>query len=444
MSTAAVVLSDLHLGAPDSLLAPKGMDATAYQAYLDRLLFNPLRAQSPGGAKFLVVNGDVHDFALQPYADAFASGAAFFKAVAASGLLAQMIYLPGNHDRNVWTLLQHENNVISPLTKGSLPTEYPHVQAGVLDAKTGTLQLPGVSLPYGDFFLKGLFQVGASAGAPLPSIPINVVYPNLYVTGGSESARPLLITHGHFFFFPWVVLTEVFPKNLGIDKGYSLVDLDTINAPITELAWTSLGQAGKLTAAARRVYGGVESGNTGPVNSVLDEMGEYLDEKKWNYHWYDPREIASDAGIKGLKWVLEKFIEDAVSGARDHRGDTSCLDDGETQDRIRNYLALSRSQFSDLQPGNALTHPIRGHLCPYPCADSPRPQRQPEGWVARNRLRGSFLQHRRLADERDQAPGGRPHDQRYGRGRLRAPGHLTHLEGRARHGGGTGGAECEV
>ncbi len=354
MTTSAVVLSDLHLGAPDSLLAPKAMDASAYQATLDRLLFAPLRAQIPGGAKFLVVNGDVHDFALQTYGDAFAAGAAFFKAVVASGLFKEIVYIPGNHDHDVWSLLEEENNVTSQLSKGALPTEFSRVQAGVLDARAGSLHLPGVTPPYGDFFLKGLFQIGAATRTPQPSLPINVVYPNLYVTGGSEAARPLLVTHGHFFFFPWVILTEMFPRNLGIDKGYSLADLETINAPITELAWTALGQAGKLTAAARRVYAGIEANNTGPVDSVLDEMGEYLDEKKWNYHSWDPREWASDAAIKGLKWILEKFIEDAVTGSSDHRGNASCLDEAETQERIRNYLALSRSQFSDLQPGNAL------------------------------------------------------------------------------------------
>ena len=38
MTTSAVVLSDLHLGAPDSLLAPKAMDASVYQATLDYFL----------------------------------------------------------------------------------------------------------------------------------------------------------------------------------------------------------------------------------------------------------------------------------------------------------------------------------------------------------------------------------------------------------------------
>jgi hypothetical protein len=45
---------------------------------------------------------------------------------------------------------------------------------------------------------------------------------------------------------------------------------------------------------------------------------------------------------------------EAVRSSGNHRGDVSCLDDKDTQGRIRSYLALTRSQFSDLQPGNAL------------------------------------------------------------------------------------------
>jgi hypothetical protein len=357
MPTSVVVLSDLHLGAPDSLLRPKQVDpatgladATAYTNQLDSLLLGPIRRQI-GKAKYLVLNGDVLDFALQSFADVFAAGSAFFKAVAASGIFQEIVYVAGNHDHKVWDFVEHEDNVIKPLTKGKLPAAYSHIQAGVLNAATGSLELPGVAKPYGDFFLKGLFQLG-SAG---PSLPINVVYPNLFITGAPKAAQPLVVTHGHFFFLPWIVLTEVFPKNLGISGGYSLTDLEMVNAPITELAWCALGQAGKLTEAANRVYGGIDSGNPKPLDRVLDELAEYLENRVFtDKGWLGLKEKATEAIIYGFKEVVKSLVDRAVTASGNHRGSASCLDDRDTQARIRTYLALTRSQFSDLQPGNAL------------------------------------------------------------------------------------------
>lgn len=263
MPTTVVVLSDLHLGAPDSVLKPNKIDPVTrlpdpdeYARQIDPLLFAPLRQQLKGKTKYLVVAGDFLDFALQSHADACATGAAFFKALAGSGLFEEIVCIPGNHDHDIWNLLEQEINVINPLTKGKLPVDYPHVQLGVLNASTGHLELPGVNKPYGDFFLKGLFQVG-SPGGGAPSLPINVVYPNLFITGGPDPMRPIVVTHGHFFFLPWIVLTEVFPTTLGLNDGCSLMDLEVINNPLTALAWTALGQAGKLAVAASQIYSGV-------------------------------------------------------------------------------------------------------------------------------------------------------------------------------------------
>jgi len=215
MNVVSVVLSDTHLGSAHSVLDP---DAAArsgqtYPDHLESVLFAPLKRALPNGkAKFLVLNGDTIDFSLQTFQQALLRAAGFMQKIVASQIFEEIIYIPGNHDHNVWQLLQHEVTVTRRVAAGLPPKPYPYVQAGLLDLTQSTLSLPNVGSPYGDVFLKGLFHLGAPAGPDADELPIAVVYPNLFMFTQGSPDRPILATHGHLFCLPWILLTEVFTR----------------------------------------------------------------------------------------------------------------------------------------------------------------------------------------------------------------------------------------
>jgi hypothetical protein len=353
VSVVAVVVSDLHLGDERSALCPAAAAAAGktYTDYLDDCFFGPLRDALPGGhAKFLVLNGDTIDFSLQSFGDAIAKASVFMRALAAAKLFDELVFIPGNHDHNVWQLVQQEVMFTRRVAAGLEPKPFPYLQAGLLNLSSQSLTLPKVGGPYGDVFLKGLFQLGADS-SPAPDLPIAVVYPNLFVFPEAEKRRPIIVTHGHFFCLPWIILTEVFPRSLGIDRGLSLMELEQINSPLTELGWTSLGQAGRLTSVVRRLYDECSDGDTRALSGVIDELARFFDEKIFPYARYDPREWASDVAIKAAKALLHGAVTNALDGASSHRGSKLFLDKPENVALVDKYLGLTRSQYSDVVGG---------------------------------------------------------------------------------------------
>jgi hypothetical protein len=347
MPTVAVVLSDLHLGSDRSAAGPAALreSGVTYSEHLRRILFDPIRAVAGARVPFLVLNGDTLDFSLQDYQKVFYHASQFFDVLLKEQLFDNVVYISGNHDHNVWQLVQSEVSVVRPVAGGEAPKAYPYIQPGVVDLGAKTLSLSNVSEPLGDVFLKGLF---GSKGTENKAPPIAVVYPNLFLAfKGDADAQvaPILVTHGHFFCVPWILMTEVFPKTLEVDRSVSLRDLEQLNAPLTELVWTALGQAGALTKAAARIYDeGVERRATWAA-SVLDELAEYLDSVVFKYGWYDPREWGSDAIIGIIKNVLQNLILQGVASSAKHKGDEVFLDDPENVERIGRYLDLSFSQY---------------------------------------------------------------------------------------------------
>jgi hypothetical protein len=94
---------------------------------------------------------------------------------------------------------------------------------------------------YGGLFLDKL---------TIPNVVFNFGYPNLYLINEKET---VIVTHGQYFDFYWSFLgkwaLKIIKGDLDI-KDYSLLNLvETvgINLPTSQLACSSVGQAGPLT-----------------------------------------------------------------------------------------------------------------------------------------------------------------------------------------------------
>ncbi len=359
MATVAVILSDLHLGSDHSSAGPAAARQLGleYGVYLKKMLFDPIRAQGDPHVPFLVLNGDTLDFALQDYQQVFTQASQFFCALMKESLFETIVYIAGNHDHNVWQLVQHEVMVMRRVANGLPPKPYPYIQTGILDLGMQTLSLSDVGHPLGNVFLRGLFGPPESAKqAP----PIAVVYPNLFLVPQKEAGTqtaPILVTHGHFFCVPWLLMTEVFPKILEVYRSISLQELEQLNAPLTELGWAALGQAGSLTKVAAQIYSEGVDGKTTEADAALDELAGFLDHSMSRYHWYDPREWGTDAAINLCKCLLQKMILHGVNASTAHKGDQTFLDDPGNAARIGRFLGLSRSQFVDASGDKKATLP---------------------------------------------------------------------------------------
>lgn len=247
---------------------------------------------------YLVLLGDVFDISLATYERAIKATSTFLQSVVDAGLAKEVIYIPGNHDADLWHLLEYEVNVINRLRKRDgesnwqeiVPRDLKGAVPGVIDDRKGTTQvtvdgktqpwgrgelyLHGVSPGYGDTYLKYLVLQDAQDDAS-PALTINVAYPNLYVIDDKDEAgrypRTTLLTHGHYLKGYWSFVESTLAKlgsgdfsdpadpddrtvhNLPLKAG-DIRDVSQLNFPGTQLACTGMGQAGTLSALVRRLH----------------------------------------------------------------------------------------------------------------------------------------------------------------------------------------------
>jgi hypothetical protein len=231
-----------------------------------------------GRVDLLVLLGDIIDLSIASYEDAFRAARAFFRLVAGDGLAREVLYVPGNHDFEIWHTVEYQVNVIRQIEKGRSPRPFRRAVPAVLDERPAgarKLVLPDVAAhperpplgsDYGGLFLDHL--------APLVFL---FAYPNLYVVG--EDGECVLITHGHYFERYWTLLGDLALRfaadDLGLDDPDrpSLRDLVGMNLPFNHLGSAGIGQAQPLTRLARTLQLEVSRGSTDRLEKYLDRMG---------------------------------------------------------------------------------------------------------------------------------------------------------------------------
>ncbi|HVN75415.1 MAG TPA: metallophosphoesterase [Thermoanaerobaculaceae bacterium] len=384
----AVIISDIHIGDDEGIVrqqAAKGYSAAGtsglyvrddFQQFLEAI--GKVAAAVPGKKiSYLILNGDGWDVAIKNVDEVAELSQSLFAALPVDEYFGQILFLPGNHDHHLWTMLQTQTCVVRPLEKAAGSATgpasvaklvegqvqaFPHEQSGLLDLATGELKIPGVKPPYdGHVFLSGL--TGAKR------IPINVVYPNLYLVPASPT-QSILVTHGHFFEFAWRLLTEVLAQLLAREHVRTdLVNLEMLNSPLTEFFNFSLAQVGPVSTLVNRIYNQVRAGQKPPeLDIALDSLATYAD-RAIEFHgdnlWSDfvamLKEAGSDAAIKAVRSLVESLLMSAlrdakrgnlaVSGARH---DAHFLDRQETLDFIDLYLTMSRRKQPNLEFGTVV------------------------------------------------------------------------------------------
>ncbi|BDU74013.1 hypothetical protein [Mesoterricola silvestris] len=358
-----IIISDIHLGDPRGVVPDPPMAGCAtlngvsvrqgWVDWMDRV-DQQLAAQGEGARiPYLVLNGDFWDIAIRNVDEAAALSLDFFRAVEVEKRFSSILFLPGNHDHYLWSLVQIETSILRPLenlrqqgtgTQTSGVWKLPHSQCATLDfRKPGgpELSLWRVKPPY----VGNVFAGGLTGGR----IPVNVAYPNLHLLRPSGGA--CVVTHGHFFQQAWTLISDLLRSSLGphIPGGMDLYCLELLDAGLTDFINYSLGQVGPLSSVVQGIYDQVRMGKEPPeiakilsaLRKVLDDAVSFTDEPWWKA---GPLEWGSDRFIDFELLVARKLLESAIKRAGGGnvlpkgRNVTNFLKDPENCAKIADYL----------------------------------------------------------------------------------------------------------
>jgi len=243
-----------------------------------------------GQVDYLVLLGDIIDLSVAGYEDAYRDAKAFFTALQRDGLARELVYVPGNHDFDIWNVVEHQVSVINQLKQGELPRPFMRAVPGVIDARDPEprLRLPDVSAhpewhsarsDYGGLFLDHITlrpSEGDGRRGSGERLIFDFAYPNLYLV--TEDGESILFTHGHYFEAYWTLLGEWAVRLAADDLPHerpgelSVRELVGVNLPLHQLACSGIGQAQPLTSLARRLQLDLSAGRTDRVSRYLERL----------------------------------------------------------------------------------------------------------------------------------------------------------------------------
>ncbi len=340
------VISDVHLGDESTKMVKGGKTTSSYSK------LRKTAEKFTGGQPldFLVLAGDILDFSMAPFEDALKTARPFFEALAADGVAEQLIYIPGNHDKHVWDAVEWDVRVIRRLCSRppKEPEGFRRTQPGVLDltgASDPPLTLPDVDFVegtqrYGTLFLEGLFGGGAT-------LPINVVYPNLYV---KTDAGTILITHGHMLEPAWVLLSELLYGMPELRGKLGVHELEEYNVPVTSMICTGVGQGGEVSKLFCKIATEAKKGDSATLRRVIDTARPRVDsmiDLPWMLEFLD------NAALSALRRL-------AIHAAESYRGaryDKEFVDQHTVLSRFTRFFTASCAEITSLDAG--LTPPTR-------------------------------------------------------------------------------------
>jgi UDP-2,3-diacylglucosamine pyrophosphatase LpxH len=280
------VLSDTHFGDPLCTLVssgPRENEPAIGPAY------EPL-ARAVGKVDYLVLLGDILDFSVASYADAYRQARCFFRRLAQDRLAREIIYVPGNHDFDVWHTVEHQVNVINRLRQGQLPRAFKRSVPGVIDDRRASQKfiLPDVvphrdreepEAHYGNLFFDDITREASNGRLTGRRLTFNFAYPNLHLV--TDAGESLLLTHGHYFEAFWLAAAE-WTARLALDdlelegETISLREMVGINLPLHQLACTGVGQARPLSEIARTIQREVFQGKTDTLEKYFERLERWV------------------------------------------------------------------------------------------------------------------------------------------------------------------------
>lgn len=244
MSIRHVVLSDLHLGARDSLLTHVNAagEVIAGPSRVMAGFAEGLRATLGEGERpQLVLLGDALDLGLSSFGDVSASFLqlldAFFPPERPALFARDIIYVAGNHDHHLWRMAQ-DNAFVSALAAGAMPHD--------LDAITPIIGRPAHHCR--------LMEALIATRPHLAGASVRIAYPNWGMVD-RDSGRAVVMHHGHYLDGMYRALSNLRGfLDGGEARPATMRQLEQENGPWIDFLWSDLGSAGDIGSAAGSLY----------------------------------------------------------------------------------------------------------------------------------------------------------------------------------------------
>ncbi len=224
----------------------------------------------------------------------------------------QIIYVPGNHDYDIWNIVENEVNIIHQIKNGKIPRKFRTAVPGILDDRTNT-ETPGLTLPGVGKRTDGTYTYGGLFLDHITDEPSHFIfcYPNLYL---ATDEGTILMTHGHYLDSYWSLLSKwapiIFGKDLKLGTKMDIQEMVGMNFPFNQLACSGVGQAGVLSDMLSELQQQIKRGEITKTKQYLENLDNYLDEHVFDYRkWYQfLNEAASDfASNKAKNLILDKI-----------------------------------------------------------------------------------------------------------------------------------------
>jgi len=352
------IVSDIHLG--DEMCSLINFETMAPEKN-----YEAFKEKAGQGNDYLILLGDIIDLSITNYELAFKVAKAFFQRIQKDGIAKSIIYVPGNHDFDLWHTVEHQISIIHQIAEGRPPRSFRWSVPGLIDDRTASptrgFHLPGVKPG-----VKTLIDPDHFVGTPmfLNAITQNkdgsgktsfyFAYPNLYFVTERES---ILITHGHYFEAYWTLVSEwimkIARKDLAIGDALDIRELAAINSPLCQLACTGVGQAGPLTPLVRAIQHEVKTHNVDRIEKYLECLDEEID-KATRFGWRFWKEM----GVDAISNYLKKAIPKGLLNMKDTRYNEDFIHEDAVLDRIRTYFAASWVEICDLNSQYGLNIPM--------------------------------------------------------------------------------------
>jgi hypothetical protein len=333
--------------------------------------YPPLR-RALGSVDYLVLLGDIIDLSVASYADAYGAAKVFFSALQEDGLAGEVVYVPGNHDFDIWNVVEHQVSVINQLKQGELPRPFRRAVPGVIDAREPAprLQLPDVHAhpdwhrsraDYGGLFLDHitLRREGGGRRGVGERLPFDFAYPNLYLV--QEDGTSVVFTHGHYFEAYWTLLGEwalrLADDDLANERPgeLSVQELVGVNFPLHQLACSGIGQAQPLTGLARRLQLELYAGRSERLALYLERLEASVASGRGNG-------VLSRLAKRWLLRLGRKRLLAALDGAERTRFSRAFLSRPAVRERFRRYYGACLGEVARLRDAHGLEVPAPGHV----------------------------------------------------------------------------------
>jgi Calcineurin-like phosphoesterase len=251
-----VCLSDLHLGAPDSVLTEIGEDGQVVKHVACETLVNfssalratvqRLRADGPAGAALptLVLLGDILDLGLSPMGQVAREFGQFIDNLFPPGsppvFDKKVLMIPGNHDHHLWRMAQ-DKDFLSSLENG-------HIREDLISHNRFSKDRPGSQLDC------QMLTAIMRQRSDFKDSSVHIAYPNmcLIAPGGK---RAIMMHHGHYIDPTYRLMSTIFQALNGEpDAVLTAEDIERQNGAWVDFLWSDLGSAGAVGREAFSLY----------------------------------------------------------------------------------------------------------------------------------------------------------------------------------------------